>query len=53
MMAISQAYPQTSDISGSFVGNKIVDHWDVVGAAALLNSIFILDLKPGFNKLRK
>ena len=24
---------QTSDISGTLAGNKIVDHWDVVGAS--------------------
>ena len=26
-------YCQTSNISRTFVGNKIVDHWDVVGAS--------------------
>ena len=26
-------YRQVSNIRGTFVGNKIVDHWDVVGAS--------------------
>ena len=26
-------HPQTSDISRILVGNKIADHWDVVGTA--------------------
>ena len=54
-------YRQTSNISHSLVGNKLVDHSDVVGAspvgAALIpcqccsNYIFILNLIPGFNGL--
>ena len=43
-------YHQTSNISHTLVGNKIVDHWDVVGASPA-NYIFILDLSPGFNGL--
>ena len=40
-------YRQTSDISGSLVGNKLADHSDEVGVSA------ILDLKSGFNGLGK
>ena len=42
---------QTSNISCTLVGNKIVDHSDIVGAAPTSNYIFILDLTPGFNIL--
>ena len=40
-------YFQASNISCTLVGNKILDHSDVVGY------IFILDLTPGFNGLSK
>ena len=45
------------DIRHTTVGNKNVDHSDVVGAlpvdAVPTTSIFILDLTPGFNGLGK
>ena len=49
-------YRQTSNISHTSVGNKIVDHSDVVGAAPTScrrcsSYIFILNLTPGFNGL--
>ena len=44
---IKVEYTQTSNIGRTLVGNKIVDHWDVVGASP----IFILDLTPAFNGL--
>ena len=47
-------YHQTSNISHALIGNKIVDHSDVVGAspvgAAPTASSF---LRPGFNILHK
>ena len=50
-------YRKTSYISHTLVGNKFVDHSDVVGAAPVCrrcsNYIFILDLTPGFNGLGK
>ena len=50
-------YRQVSNISRTLVGNKIVDHSDVVGAspvgAAPTMYIFILDLTPGLNRLGK
>ena len=50
-------YYQTSNISCTSVGNKIVDHSDVVGASPVggrcSNYIFILDLTPGFKGLDK
>ena len=49
-------YCQTSSISHSLVGNKLVDHSVVVGASPIRrcsNYIFILDLTPGFNELGK
>ena len=47
-------YRQVSNISGTLVGNKILDHSDVVGAAPVgSNCIFILDLTPGFIGLGK
>ena len=50
-----QLYCQISNISGTLVGNKIVDHSDVVGATCRYcsNYIFILNLTPGFNGLGK
>ena len=45
-------YRQTSNIRRTLVGNKLVGHSDVVGAACS-NYIFILDLTPGFNGLGK
>ena len=45
-------YQQTSNISCTLEGNKIVDHSDVVGASPV-GYIFILDLTPGFNGLSK
>ena len=44
---------QTSNIRRTWIGNEIVDHSDVVGASHCSNYIFILDLTPGFNGLRK
>ena len=51
---------QTSDISRTLVGNRIIDHSDVVGAAPVVavhqrcsNNIFILDLTTGLNRWRK
>ena len=44
-------YPQTSDISRTFAGNKLVDPSDVVGASPVSTAptyIFILDLTPGY-----
>ena len=49
-------YCETSNISHTLVGNKIVDHSDVVKSTACQhcsNYIFILDLTPGFNGLGK
>ena len=51
-----QMYPQTSDIRHTLVGNKIVDHPDVVWSIACWrcsNYIFILDLTLGFNGLSR
>ena len=47
-------YRQISDIR-RILGNKIIDHSDVVGAACrrCSNYIFIMDLIPGFNGLGK
>ena len=50
------SYCQISDIRHTFVGNKIVYHSDVVGALPVgtaPTTVFILDLSPGFNRLRK
>ena len=44
----SHTYCQTSNIRRTFVGIKIVDHSDVVGASPI-----ILDLTSGFNGLGK
>ena len=47
-------YRQVSNIRRTFVGNKIVDHSDVVIACRRCsNYIFILDLTPGFKGLGK
>ena len=49
-------YHKTSNISRTLVGNKIVDHSDVVGASpvgAAPTYIFILDLTSGFKGLGK
>ena len=55
-------WAQTSNISHTLVGNKIIDHSDVVGAVptswsitclSCSNYILILDLTPGFNGLGK
>ena len=43
---INNTYRQTSNISGTLVGNKIDDH-------CCSKYIFILDLTPGFNVLGK
>ena len=43
---------QTSNISHTLVGNKMVDRSDVVGASPV-SYIFILDATPGFNGLGK
>ena len=54
--AHNQYYPQASYIRRTLVGKRIVDHADVVGSIACRrcsNYIFIPDLTPGFNKLRK
>ena len=45
---------QISNIRRTLVGNTLVDHSDVVGAAtACSNFIFILVLTPGFNGFRQ
>ena len=49
-LAIHIIYHQTSNIKRTLVGNKIVDHSDVVEA---LPVVIILDLKSGFNGLGK
>ena len=51
-------YRQTSNINRNWVGNKRVDHTDVVGAAPVVcrrcsSYIFILDLPPDFNGFDK
>ena len=48
-------YRQFSNIRRNLVGNTIVDHTDVVGAARrrCSNYIFIPDLTPGFIGLGK
>ena len=50
-----QACHQTSNISRTFVGNKIVDHSDAcswsIACRRCSNYIFIRDLTPGFNGL--
>ena len=46
----STNYCQTSNISRTLVGKKIVDHSDVVGAASALLIYIILDLTPGINE---
>ena len=43
-------YRRTSNLSQKLVGNRIVDHSDVDGAAAI-SYIYILDLTLGFNGL--
>ena len=49
------SYRLPSNIRRTLVGNTFVDHPDVLGAACrrCSNYIFILDLTPGFNGLRK
>ena len=37
----SRSLSQTSDIWHTLLGNKFVDHSDVVGAAPILSSFFI------------
>ena len=49
---IFNTYHETSNISHTLVGNKIVDHSDVVGVSPV-GAAFILDLIPGFNILHK
>ena len=58
--AMKSTYHQTYDISRIPLGNKIVDHSDVVGAAPTgdapttsTNNIFILDLAHCFNEVGK
>ena len=50
-------YHQTSNISGTLVGNKIVDRSDAAETSPVglvcSNYIFILDLTSGFNGLGK
>ena len=49
-----QIYRHASNIIRIVVGNKIVDHADVVGAyRRCSNYVFILNLTPGFNGLGK
>ena len=45
----NQIYLHTCNIRGILVGNQLVDHSDVVGAAQAGASFFILDLTPGLN----
>ena len=53
-LALSHHYRKTSNIRRTLVGNKIVDHSDVVGASPVgaapttSKMIFILDLTSGF-----
>ena len=50
------SYRQTSNISRTLEGNKLVVHSDIVECIArrrCSNYIFILDLTPGFNGLGK
>ena len=53
LVSFDITYCQTSNISRTLVGHKIVDHSDVVGASRCSNYIFILDLRPSFNGLGK
>ena len=46
-------YLKTSNIRGTLVCNKIVDHSDVVEASRCSNYIFILDLTSGFKGFGK
>ena len=47
-------YRQTSNISRTWEGSKILDHSDVVGASPVgADYIFILDLTPDFDGLGK
>ena len=46
-------YHQTSDISHTLVGNKIVDHWDVVGALPAGAARTTFSFSTGFNGLGK
>ena len=49
---IYKNYPKISNINYTLVGNKLVDHSDVVGASPVGTAptdIFILDLTPGFS----
>ena len=50
-MSPKLVYRQTSNKSRSSVGNKIVDHWDVVESSALLLLHLFIDLTPWFNEL--
>ena len=49
----STEYHQNSNISRTLVGNKTVDHSDVVGAGPTGDAAFILDLTPAFSGLDK
>ena len=49
----SPEYRQNSNIGRTLVGNKIVDHSDVVGAVPTGDAAFILDLTPAFSGLDK
>ena len=51
ILDLFETYHQTSYISHTSVGNKIIDNSVVVGAAPTNN--FILDLTLGFNGLGK
>ena len=46
-------YCKISNIRRTLVGNKIVDHSDVVGASSVGAAIFILDLITDSNGLDK
>ena len=57
---MKSTYRQNYDINRISIGNRNVDHSDVVGAAPTgdapttsTNYIFIIDLAPGFNGLCK
>ena len=53
MSSTESYYRKVSNISHTSVGNKIVDHSDLVGAAPSSNYIFMLNLTNGFNGLGK
>ena len=53
MFKETNTYIQASNISHTSVGNKIVDHSNVITCRHCSNYIFILNLTPDFNGLDK